>query len=79
MLVAPTIRQRVVRLMLAERILETEHAIDARKRYVRTARVTRAGQACLLAAKIARHFTGPFSRCRKTFLPWRSSGLCAIA
>jgi MoxR-like ATPase len=57
--VAPTIRQRVVRLIMATHP-ETEHAIDAVKRYVRYGASPRAGQACLLAAKIRAILQGRF-------------------
>ncbi len=57
--VAPTIRQRVVRLIMATHP-ETDHAIDAVKRYVRYGASPRAGQACLLAAKIRAILQGRF-------------------
>jgi MoxR-like ATPase len=57
--VAPTIRQRVVRLIMATHP-ETEHAIDAVRRYVRYGASPRAGQACLLAAKIRAILQGRF-------------------
>lgn len=57
--VAPTIRQRVVRLIMATHP-ETEHAIEGVKRYVRYGASPRAGQACLLAAKIRAILQGRF-------------------
>jgi MoxR-like ATPase len=57
--VAPTIRQRVVHLIMATHP-ETEHAIDGVKRYVRYGASPRAGQACLLAAKIRAILQGRF-------------------
>lgn len=57
--VAATIRQRVVRLIMATHP-ETEHAIDTVKRYVRYGASPRAGQACLLAAKIRAILQGRF-------------------
>ena len=49
--VAPTLRSRVVQLIMATHP-ETEHASAEVKRYVRYGASPRAGQACILAAKI---------------------------
>lgn len=57
--VAPTVRQRVVNLVMATHP-ETDHAIEAVKRYVRYGASPRAGQACLLAAKIRAVLQGRF-------------------
>lgn len=57
--VAPTVRQRVVNLVVATHP-ETDHAIEAVKRYVRYGASPRAGQACLLAAKIRAVLQGRF-------------------
>jgi len=57
--VAPTIRQRVVHLIMATHP-ETDHALDPVKRYVRYGASPRAGQACLLAAKIRAILQGRF-------------------
>jgi len=57
--VAPTVRQRVVRLIMATHP-ETGHAIESVKRYVRYGASPRAGQACLLAAKIRAVLQGRF-------------------
>ncbi len=57
--VAPTIRKRVVSLVMATHP-ETGHAIEAVKRYVRYGASPRAGQACMLAAKIRAVLQGRF-------------------
>lgn len=57
--VAPTVRQRVVKLVMATHP-ETGHAIDSIRRYVRYGASPRAGQACLLAAKIRAVLQGRF-------------------
>ena len=49
--VAPTLRSRVVQLIMATHP-ETAHASEEVKRYVRYGASPRAGQACILAAKI---------------------------
>jgi MoxR-like ATPase len=57
--IAPTIRQRVVKLIMATHP-ETEHAPAAVKKYVRYGASPRAGQACILAAKIRAILRGRF-------------------
>jgi MoxR-like ATPase len=57
--VAPTVRQRVVKLVMATHP-ETPHALEAVKRYVRYGASPRAGQACLLAGKIRAILQGRF-------------------
>jgi MoxR-like ATPase len=58
-LVAPTVRRRIVHLIMATHP-ETRHAIEPVKRYVRYGASPRAGQACLLAAKIRAILQGRF-------------------
>lgn len=57
--VTPTVRQRVVKLVMATHP-ETGHAIEPIQRYVRYGASPRAGQACLLAAKIRAVLQGRF-------------------
>lgn len=57
--VAPTVLQRVVRLIMATHP-ETPHAIEPVKRYVRYGASPRAGQACLLASKIRAILNGRY-------------------
>ena len=57
--VAPSLRERVVRLVMATHP-ETGHAPAEVRRYVRYGASPRAGQACLLAAKIRALLSGRF-------------------
>lgn len=57
--IAPSVRRQTVRLVMATHP-ESDHALESVKRYVRYGASPRAGQACLLAAKIRAVLAGRY-------------------